>query len=81
MGVFVVVNEAEKAKFEKKYFLPFGYHTCPIFSFEEAAIGYVEKQPARVRNNLVVYKNECGDLVEVYRGEWYDPFLDIIDLQ
>ncbi len=74
---YFIVNEDERNKFEKEYQVPYGYHTCPHFSDEELAIGYVEMLRTEKRDKTVVEKWENGNKEVVYHGSWYDPSLDI----
>lgn len=78
MVTYFVVNVEEKARFERKFQVPFGYYATPFFQTEEGAIGYVENLPEAKRNNTIVEKWENGTREVVYEGKWYSPELDRI---
>ena len=76
MVTYFVVNLEEKAKFEKKFQVPFGYYAIPFFQTEEGAISYVENLREAKRNHTVVEKWENGNMEVVYEGKWYSRELD-----
>jgi hypothetical protein len=78
MVTYFIVDVEEKARFEKKFQVPFGYYAIPFFQTEEGAIGYVENLRESKRINTIVEKWENGNMTVVYEGRWYSPELDRI---
>ena len=81
MVTYFVRNLKDKEVFEKQYQVPYGYYTCPHFQTEDGAIGYVESLPSKVRDNTIVEKWEGGVMEIIYKGEWYSPELDNLEIQ
>lgn len=63
---YVIVNEVEKAKFEKEYELPYGYADSIVYlDFDEALKSF--KQLSRYHKNLVIEKHDSGSVCVIYR--------------
>jgi len=65
--VYAIINEKERDNFEKKWFIPYGYFNCELFTNLDEAIEVYEMVYTKMdRENHVIEKVVYGEREVIY---------------
>lgn len=63
---YVIVDEYERAKFEKEWQMPYGYSHCFISTDPREAIQYLENHYSEDETSVIIEKISEGGYIELF---------------